>query len=264
MPLVTCPDCGKQMSDAAPSCPNCGRPNRGDTIPSPFGGATSAPPPPPQRAPWPGQEPARENRSNLGLIVAAAAFFGLVAFILFGLRKDRTAQAVGPADSAAVAAAADSSLTAIEDPKVVTASDGQSRMTVPGSWQEMPDLNDEAEIEVGNLFREQYAIVLTESKEDFSDAVDLDRFSQLVTQNLRDGLADASVTAPRPLTVRGRPAVQRVIRGSKDELRVVYWLTAVEGQRNYFQVLMWTLGSRADANEPVYQAVVNNFQEVVP
>lgn len=27
MPLIQCPDCKKEISDAAPSCPNCGRPN---------------------------------------------------------------------------------------------------------------------------------------------------------------------------------------------------------------------------------------------
>lgn len=26
MPLVQCPDCAKSISDAAPACPNCGRP----------------------------------------------------------------------------------------------------------------------------------------------------------------------------------------------------------------------------------------------
>lgn len=26
MALITCPDCGKQISSSAPSCPNCGRP----------------------------------------------------------------------------------------------------------------------------------------------------------------------------------------------------------------------------------------------
>lgn len=26
MPLITCPDCQKQISDAAPACVNCGRP----------------------------------------------------------------------------------------------------------------------------------------------------------------------------------------------------------------------------------------------
>ena len=27
MALVTCPDCAAQVSDAAPACPKCGRPN---------------------------------------------------------------------------------------------------------------------------------------------------------------------------------------------------------------------------------------------
>lgn len=27
MPIINCPDCSKEMSDAAPACPNCGRPN---------------------------------------------------------------------------------------------------------------------------------------------------------------------------------------------------------------------------------------------
>ncbi len=26
MPLITCPDCSSQVSDAAPACPKCGRP----------------------------------------------------------------------------------------------------------------------------------------------------------------------------------------------------------------------------------------------
>ncbi|HET7462491.1 MAG TPA: zinc ribbon domain-containing protein [Longimicrobium sp.] len=26
MPLITCPDCGREVSDAAPTCPHCGRP----------------------------------------------------------------------------------------------------------------------------------------------------------------------------------------------------------------------------------------------
>ncbi|HYH78658.1 MAG TPA: zinc ribbon domain-containing protein, partial [Longimicrobium sp.] len=26
MPLITCPDCGREVSDAAPACPHCGRP----------------------------------------------------------------------------------------------------------------------------------------------------------------------------------------------------------------------------------------------
>lgn len=28
MPILDCPDCSKQVSDAAPTCPHCGRPLR--------------------------------------------------------------------------------------------------------------------------------------------------------------------------------------------------------------------------------------------
>src|SRR6476619_5935030 len=31
MPLIECPDCGKQISDAAPACIHCGRPINGTT-----------------------------------------------------------------------------------------------------------------------------------------------------------------------------------------------------------------------------------------
>ena len=45
MPLVTCPDCGKQVSDAAPSCIHCGRPfthtPKPESLPSSPGGQGS-------------------------------------------------------------------------------------------------------------------------------------------------------------------------------------------------------------------------------
>lgn len=30
MPLLSCPDCNKDVSDSAPSCPHCGRPMKND------------------------------------------------------------------------------------------------------------------------------------------------------------------------------------------------------------------------------------------
>ena len=46
-------------------------------------------------------------------------------------------------------------------------------------------------------------------------------------------------------------------------LRIAYWLTTIQGERNYYQIVMWTLASRADDNEPVFQAVVASFQEIL-
>jgi hypothetical protein len=41
MPLISCPDCGRQVSDSAPTCPHCGRPAQ------PAMAATPPPLPPP-------------------------------------------------------------------------------------------------------------------------------------------------------------------------------------------------------------------------
>ena len=56
----------------------------------------------------------------------------------------------------------------VQEPQVMTATDGKSQVSVPGTWSAQKDLNDNASIQAGNLLAEQYAIVISESKEDFS------------------------------------------------------------------------------------------------
>ncbi len=34
MPLITCPDCRQDVSDAAPACPHCGRPGAESPVPN--------------------------------------------------------------------------------------------------------------------------------------------------------------------------------------------------------------------------------------
>lgn len=42
MALVTCPDCGKQVSEHAPSCIHCGRPLKADLVNNPSAGSAEA------------------------------------------------------------------------------------------------------------------------------------------------------------------------------------------------------------------------------
>jgi hypothetical protein len=46
MPLIECPDCKKQVSDAAPTCPGCGRPMPPPAVSLPFGAAGTGVMPP--------------------------------------------------------------------------------------------------------------------------------------------------------------------------------------------------------------------------
>jgi hypothetical protein len=49
MALVICPDCGKQISDKAPACPNCGRPAMPQPAPQPVAPQAEVPLPPPKK-----------------------------------------------------------------------------------------------------------------------------------------------------------------------------------------------------------------------
>lgn len=74
MPLVTCPDCGRQVSDAAPVCLGCGRPMTGG--------------PPQQVQPEPDSSQMNvvgaDRSPNVGWKTAVFAFVALGAFIYFG------------------------------------------------------------------------------------------------------------------------------------------------------------------------------------
>ena len=146
------------------------------------------------------------------------------------------------------------------DAKTVVATDGQSQINIPRLWQERTDLNDQAEIQAANPLREQYVIVLTESKADFAGLdVDLPAYAEIIRDNFVDSVG-VSVTDEQSLTISGNNAIQYELRGTVDDLDVVYWMTGTESEDNYYQILSWTLEEYVTRNEPVLQDVVTSFQ----
>jgi hypothetical protein len=151
----------------------------------------------------------------------------------------------------------------VETPTIITATDGQSQLTVPSTWTTQTDLNEVAELQVANLRQEQYVIVLTENKSDFV-GVDLDLYADETLAILLESLAINGEPTRRALTVNNKPALQYQVRGTINNLQVVYWITSIEGTHNYYQVAAWTLASKAEQNAPVFEQVVQSFQEVIP
>ena len=143
---------------------------------------------------------------------------------------------------------------------VMTSTNGATQITVPDDWDAMTDLNDVAIIQAANLAKEQYIIVIDDTKEDFADP-NLAQYSDITAQLIVDGLNAPEVDAPTELTINGYPALQKEIRGSIDNINVVYLHTSVETPSHFYQVLTWTLKSRFDQNRSVLQEVTNSLTE---
>jgi hypothetical protein len=79
MALITCPDCGKQISEQAASCINCGRPLRSELVGQPAAGSAEATKKGQQRS---------KLRTDLG---GAIAFVGLPFAVVVGMASSATA-----------------------------------------------------------------------------------------------------------------------------------------------------------------------------
>jgi hypothetical protein len=148
-----------------------------------------------------------------------------------------------------------------QEPQVVTATDGQSQLTVPGTWSNQKDLNDNASIQTGNLLAEQYTIVISESKKDFTSKMTLNDYSDIIRKSAKQTLTDAVLTENKSLTINGYPAVQFEVDGSVSNIRAKWLYTLVDATKNFHQVLAWSSASKYDKNKPVFVDVINSFKE---
>jgi len=243
-----------------------GWPSQGQTPPGYYGPPPGYPPPqgypqppgyPPQQGyPQPGwgMQQAPVKKSGVKPWVVVVAVFGWIVVMGAWLGIRESVDAPG------------SSERGIFDTsdEVVKSTDGRSQVKVPSSWRTLPDLNDEAVVEVGNEFAEQYLVVISEPRVDFASDVDLQRYADVCLGLMKENLRDVEVAPPREVVVNGRKALRYEIRGTVDFVNVVYLATFVEGQNSFHQVLAWTMKSRFDSAKPALEAAADSFVEIEP
>ena len=145
------------------------------------------------------------------------------------------------------------------DRKEVIASDDLSRVKIPADWAEMPGLNQQASLQVGNGKMEQYLMVLTEAKPDGGDMT-LEKHHQMTRDAMLKKLQNSSGTDPVSLTIGGNHALQDELSGTQNGTDVVFIHTTVEGDEHFHQVLAWTLKSQWEKNKKVLRQVTETFR----
>ena len=144
---------------------------------------------------------------------------------------------------------------------VVTATDKKSQLTVPVSWKDVPKSfkSDMAVIQLGDLRREQYMVVLTLDRSDFEDFT---TFTGAMVDGAKSAIEGAEVGPPRGLTIDGLSAMQYQITGKANGIKIVFWYTMVDGKNGYYQLVGWTLPSKKAEAEPVITEVTSSFREL--
>lgn len=148
-------------------------------------------------------------------------------------------------------------------PKTMVSDDGWVSLEIPGSWRTMAELHDEASLKVGNPVREEYAIVMSESKSDFDTT--LDNYAKIAMGFIRDSLGPNVQVGPVENTTVGQFTARRCrLAGKSNNIRVVYFHYSIETPEGFHQLIMWTLPTKEINAAPVYERVAASFAVVNP
>lgn len=151
--------------------------------------------------------------------------------------------------------------TEVEDEawKVVPAKDGDSEISVPESWTQLPDdfQGDEFLIAQAHAFREHYVGVLSHHKGDIASFETLVDFAE----EQMDAFENFQLKDKRRMRIGGMTAVRFHFTGEYEGINAAVWMALVNGRKAYYGVAAWTLKSREATAGPVLRKVIDSFRE---
>lgn len=138
--------------------------------------------------------------------------------------------------------------------------ENQFTVLKPASWSLRTDLNDEADIQMANLFKEAYMVILSENKQDF-DNIALEEHSDLTRSLMQEVLENYSESKREYIGGKKYKIIRHVVNGKVEDLDLTYWHVSIETKNHFHQMLFWSLASTFKKNAATYDSVIQSFEE---
>lgn len=145
--------------------------------------------------------------------------------------------------------------------KAAVSDDGWVSVEIPGRWTTLTELPENATLRVGNKFKEEYLMLISERKIDFEGALEI--YAEVTTSAMSKKLGANPEIGPIEDTMVGRfHAKRRRMAGKVSNLRIVYLHYSIESPEGFHQLIMWTLPSKERTAWPVFEKVAGSFAVV--
>ena len=147
------------------------------------------------------------------------------------------------------------------------------KMQLPG-YLSSNNLNEDASLMYANLLREVYVMVMEDTFEAMHNALveneltddyssDFNGFCKLVSNDESDAFL---ITDDRPklkdTTINGMQSRYYENTRKINGVDAYYKLALVTGKSTYYQVIAWTLASRADRHDKALKEMIDSFEEL--
>jgi hypothetical protein len=146
--------------------------------------------------------------------------------------------------------------------RVIPAKDHSCEISIPAPWVENPKIKEDAVIVANDSGQNQFVMILRDGKQDYTG--DLADYARDATDRMLKKLTSAHTGLRGSTSVQGRSAIQEVVRGEINHLRISYFITYVEGEAAYYQVICWSLESKETGARQLFEKIANSFRETTP
>ncbi|MFD3155464.1 PsbP-related protein [Haloimpatiens sp. FM7330] len=146
--------------------------------------------------------------------------------------------------------------------KKIKSKDNICQVTVPDSWKKAKDLNSAANLQVANMAKEKYLITISESKDTFSDSMNLEEYYKIVSQNLSKSVVNSKLSSAKDLTINGQKAKQFELTGEVNKVKAGYIVTIVQTKKNFHQIITWTMEKHFNEYKDDFHKIINTFKEL--
>ncbi len=115
-------------------------------------------------------------------------------------------------------------------------------------------------LQAADPLRRRYLLVISESRADFTDDMDLREYCQRTFAGLTGTRRVLEIRGPEPRHVAGFQALQTEAVTADNRTLVTYLHTAIEGERGFHQVIAWATPSTYDRR--VFERLLDGFVEL--
>jgi hypothetical protein len=147
------------------------------------------------------------------------------------------------------------------DTNTLVSADGQYQLVVPNSWQSHDFHLPNVQIGAIDKHRGQYAEVIVERQEDYTDS--LEQYADAKRATMAMSLDNPRLTPGERLKIKGQDALRFEIHGQlpNSSVSIAYSLTVLKTKTHYVQVVGWTEESHFAASRAVLESLAGGFSE---
>ncbi len=139
-------------------------------------------------------------------------------------------------------------------------SDSTFQIIMPKSWSKLK-INENADIQVGNMKEDAYLIVISDNKDDLY-GWNLPKHSFLTLGNILRNLVNPTIEGPFTKEINEKKAIQFKLKGIIEGINIVYIHTTVETEKYFNQIIAWSIKSKYSENEKHLMNVINSFKDL--